>query len=414
MFKIKNILNCNNINNIKLISYNKKFITSTTTTTSIKDIHSISFDNILTKNHFKGPLSKEDLQHFNEYGYVIKNGVIEDELLTKHQHEVREFISRNAGISFEGLEIGSKEESEHLALEESKLSNISNGFGGMINFYHGKYEYEIRQHQKLYECFVQLYETTFSNGSKLYSDENEWANEYGAFDPRHMYMFINRCGFRIPNLKNESIRHQKGTGLHLDCNPFHLFRGEKVNQDKIIEHVPLRFWQPIQAFVSCSNTLNINQGGFWTVPKFHKKCVEYFKNHPQDNSLHKEVDNSGSVGLKRGNAFDFQDNKYQDVIESLQYIPIKRGDVLFWDWRMPHTNDTVHNGSSVREVVYAAHLPKVPINEQYAELQKNWYFTGKHPNYVTKKFANLETVNYNPPNLTLLGKNLLKINPWSN
>lgn len=443
MLKIKNITkklfnggynNNNNLGLSTMTTLSKPFNIVPTSTMEFQD-------NSMMKPVYKGPLTKEEIEHFNENGYVVvKSKLIDDRLLTNHQIEVREYLKNNASIDFGNTTIGSIQESELLWKQELKMGNVSNGFGGMVNFYHGKYEYKIREDKNLYDSFVQLFQSTYSTTpitkddlDLSYNDENEWPNEYGEFDPQHMFMFVNRCGFRIPTIIEDSngngnsncnsnnnnkvieqqIKLQKGTGLHLDCNPFHLFRGEHLNKDKQIEHIPLRFWQPIQAFISCTDTPKPGQGGFWTIPKFHKKCVKYFNQHKSQ--LQQQQQSSSSSDhqiptpipteiLKRGNAYDFQDGQHLDIIDQLKYIPIERGDVLFWDWRMPHCNDTIHIGPSIREVVYAAHLPMVPINIQYAEAQKIWYQTGKHPSYVAKKFSNLETVNYSPPHLSDLGK----------
>eukprot|EP01132_Coremiostelium_polycephalum_P009035 gene9035-11067_t len=376
--------------------------------------NSISFDNIKVKNHFLGPLSVDDLEHFIKYGYVIKHGLIENELLHAHQVEVRQYLKKNAMIDFGNTSIGSAEEAALLSKQQSKMAMVSNGFGGMVNFYHGRHMYKIREHPKLYESISQLYSITYSDCDNIiYNDTNEWPNQYHSFNPQHMYMFINRCGFRIPNSNHNckqqkdididddnNILHQKGTGLHLDCNPFHLFRGEKKLEDGTNEYIPLRFWQPIQAFVNLTDTPDENQGGFWTVPQFHRDCVSYFSGKKPE-----YYRNLTKLHLKRGNAFDINptdDNEYHDLIQNLKYIPLKRGDTLFWDWRMPHTNDRFHNGPAIREVVYASHLPKVIENEKYNFKQKEWYLTGVHPSYVSKQFAKLETMDYSPPHLTEL------------
>ncbi|KYQ90078.1 hypothetical protein DLAC_08660 [Tieghemostelium lacteum] len=372
----------------------------------IKTIKTLLLENC--KTILEGPLSIKDIDLFKSQGFLIKSGLVPEELLQQHQREIREYLTRNANIDFKGTEIGSAEESKVLLHQENLTSNVSNGFGGMINFYHGTSMYKIRELHSVYQSFSQLYSTTYSQPLPIHSDLNEWPNIYGPFNPEEMFMFVNRCGFRIPHLP-ETLTHdqlvQKGTGIHLDCNPYHLFKGEKL-VDENIELKPLRFWQPIQAFVSLTDTLDKEQGGFWTIPKFHFKTVEYFQNQYKFNE-------DGNQKLKRGNSFDINDMD-QFIKNSLQFIPIHRGDVLFWDWRMPHCNDQFHSGEKVREVIYLAHLPNVTINQQYAQKQKEWYHSGNHPSYVAKKFSTLETNNsYKPPLLSLLGKKLLDLLPWT-
>ncbi|GAM21580.1 hypothetical protein SAMD00019534_047550 [Acytostelium subglobosum LB1] len=367
--------------------------------------------------HVHSPLSQSDIDHFDKYGYLVKPALLDGdnnkELMNAHQKELRTYLTKNANVDFGSTSVGSPDEAALLATQENKMAAVSNGFGGMINYYHGNAMYKIRQHPALYHSFVQLYRSTYSTG--LAYPESEWPNEYGYFNPAHMFMFINRCGFRIPTpmtpYSNSQATVQKGTGVHLDCNPYQLFRGQRLSSDhQKIENVPLRFWQPIQAFVALSDTLNEGEGGFWCVPSFHKQCVNYFK------QVEQPVSNASQyVTLKRGNAFDLHNEiaAHNQVIRQLVHIPVRRGDIVFWDWRLPHCNDAVHHGEVVREVVYAAHLPAVSVNNLYARKQIDWFNTGVHPSYVSKQFATLEMNEYRRPDIdNPLGRKLLGIESW--
>ncbi|KAF2074804.1 hypothetical protein CYY_003907 [Polysphondylium violaceum] len=417
----KNIVNKNIV---PLFFRNKRqYCTSTTFSNNNNNNYSnninnnININNIIQQQQLKQqqeelqyPLTNDDLQQFENNGYLIKSNLIPEQLLLQHQVELRDYLKSNAGIDFGNSVIDSTEESKMVEQQEQKLSLVSNGFGGMINFYHGKYLYEIRQHENLYHSFVQLYQRTYAKQrEQSFNEMNQWPNEYGDFDPHNMFMFINRCCFRVPHSiqQEDKIKHQKGTGSHLDCNPYHLFRGEKLI-DGTVKQIPLRFWQPIQAFVNLTDTFTMNQGGFWTIPGFHKQCVEYFRDKfPQKVSSPTTTTTEIISTLKRGNAFDFDDHLYKELIDKFQFIPMKRGDVLFWDWRMPHHNDKYHLGPLIREVVYAAHLPDVSVNQLYAKQQQQWYETGSHPSYVAKQFADLEKKNYSPPPLSPIGQHLI-------
>eukprot|EP01133_Synstelium_polycarpum_P019093 gene19093-22866_t len=198
-----------------------------------------------------------------------------------HQKEIRTYLRDKAGIELGECAMGTSQEAEILSKQEENMAKVSNGFGGMVNYYHGASQYGLRQHPLLYDCFVQLYAETYASPPAVHDDANDWPNEYGAFDPRHMYMFVNRVGFRIPTIaavvSPGANTVQRGTGVHLDCNPFHLFKGTRKTSDGKEEEAPLRFWQPIQAFVSLTDSPNENEGGFWCVPGFHRKCVSHFR-----------------------------------------------------------------------------------------------------------------------------------------
>ncbi|EFA86131.1 hypothetical protein PPL_00691 [Heterostelium album PN500] len=325
-------------------------------------------------------LDDKDIAHYKEFGYVVKRNLFgndaDQSLMTEHQMEIRRYLAKQAGIHFdESLKIGSFEESQLLKLQEDKMSKVSTGFGGMVNFYHGQAMYKIREHPSLYKSFEQLYDATYSHSD---ANSKQWPNDYQHFDPKHISSNETKENNDDSSNGNEAeqllLRNQptvqKGTGTHLDCNPFHLFRGERISKESnTVELIPLRFWQPIQAFVALSDTVEPGNGGF---------C---------------ETD--------------------PELVKQLQHIPMQRGDVIFWDWRIPHCNDEVHSGTAVREVVYSAHLPAVPLNDRYALEQLNWYHKGVHPTYTSKQFATLESIDYQLPTLTPLGKQLMNIDKWS-
>lgn len=70
---------------------------------------------------------------------------------------------------------------------------------------------------------------------------------------------------------------------------------------------------------------------------------------------------------------DFSPIQDPALLERLEHIEYKSGDVVFWDWRLPHANSYCHLGDSPREVIYAEFLPNVKINEAYAKEQLERY-----------------------------------------
>ncbi|EGG23964.1 hypothetical protein DFA_06102 [Cavenderia fasciculata] len=426
LFKLYNNNNNQQQQSISNNSNRKYFYCSTSSTSSTAGNNSNT--SIDDSELVHRTLTIEEIEQFKSQGYLVKKGLFGDQdndrLLTQHQVELRDYLVKNAEIDLSNCSIGSRTEAIQLDNQHEKIAHVSNGFGGMINFYHGTAMYRLRESPLLYDSFSQLYQHTYAIGDGRIPNDNlnvepqdsdPWPCKYGSFNPYHMYMFVNRCSFRIPTIGHETIQKpldqliQRGTGTHMDCNPYHLFSGEIRNGETgQMQPSPLRFWQPIQAFISLTDTINPDEGGFWCLPSFHTKCVSHFNSTKlqQPSWIDKPL-------LKRGNAFDMDESEYGSMIGQMKFIPIKRGDILFFDWRTPHHNDARHVGNSIREVVYSAHLPKVSVNETYAAKQLNWYLSGAHPSYVSKAFSKLEMDNYSPPPLTPLGEKLISLQPWS-
>lgn len=112
--------------------------------------------------------------------------------------------------------------------------------------------------------------------------------------------------------------------------------------------------------------------------------------------------------LKRLNQIHLDERHTPDLFGRFKHIPLEAGDYLMWDWRMPHLNEDRNASDLVREVVYVAHLPAVPVNRAYALKQKEWYLTGSHPTYMSKKHRALEiTPHYRPFPHSPLGRRLM-------
>ena len=242
-----------------------------------------------------------------------------------------------------------------------------------------------------------------------------------------MYIFLNRCGFRLPS---KWCGTSRGTGPHLDLNPLSPFSSSSFassvdcltsgTQESI---TPLLFWQPIQAFVAVTDNTELNRGGFCSIPGFHLKCFDFFRAIAEEEigSRQSKTDGNGGpcrsklpLSLKRGNAFEISWTDFPDLLEKVEHIPVKAGSMLFFDWRMLHGNEDTNDSDTVREVCYIGHLPDVPVNRAYVEAQLKWWKQGIHPPYMSKKFSQIEQekVLKGTYSFTDLGKKLMGLSSW--
>jgi hypothetical protein len=96
-----------------------------------------------------------------------------------------------------------------------------------------------------------------------------------------------------------------------------------------------------------------------------------------------------------------------------KFIPAAEGDVIFWDWRLPHKNERHNVSNQFREAVYLGMLPNVALNRKLVKEQLNWIKKGEHPSFMMKKYNYLEaTLDYKPFQWSELGKKLVGQEPW--
>ena len=53
----------------------------------------------------------------------------------------------------------------------------------------------------------------------------------------------------------------------------------------------------------------------------------------------------------------------KEVIDRFVSIPYKAGDLICWDYRIPHANSRFNLSSIAREAIYIGLLPAIPLNK---------------------------------------------------
>ncbi|PRP86525.1 hypothetical protein PROFUN_05307 [Planoprotostelium fungivorum] len=324
-------------------------------------IHPIGLQYRRYSSTVSGPLSRQHIDTFLDVGYVVVPGLIPPELVTRHREQVLQFAEKH----------GVRQDDPSTW---KNFSNIGRGFGGMIEFMHGEAANHIRQLDSLHLAYAQLFEATYCE------DDTQWPNRLGSFSPERMYCFLNRCCYRAPSKDNAP---QRDTGVHLDLNPYDPFQLNEAGTSQLM------FWQPIQGMLAVTDSLQRGSGGFTDHTDVKQEA-------PKD------------LSLKRGNATDLND---RFPPEKMEFVPLKEGDFLFWDWRLPHSSEA-ENREGFRQVLYVGHLPDVQLNRDFIERQKTILETGRHHNFMSKKFIDIEVDGYKPFEWSPLGKNLMGLQPW--
>ncbi|EGC35559.1 hypothetical protein DICPUDRAFT_152110 [Dictyostelium purpureum] len=309
--------------------------------------------NPFIKKSFKGPLLLKDLQAFNDNGFLIKNDIIDNKLLFEFKQEFNEYQKDN-----------------------NHTNNSNNNNNTQYNC-HFKSLYEIRQNQNFYESYIQLLGSTYSDSYTNYSNtlslinsgkpttiKNvsflEYPNFIHNFSPIELFMYLGNS-----TIKSNSGENNDKT-INLDCNPFNLFKNEKISKEGLV-YSNIECWKPIRSFIS----LKDNQG-IWILPGFHKKSVQFIQDKYLENrkKLIKNLSLNGSGESNGYNVSNYYKND-KELLSMLEYIPLNKGDIVYFDWRIPKSYD-----QSLLEFIDTSFLPNVLINQQYIQIEKDNYKNG--------------------------------------
>jgi hypothetical protein len=99
----------------------------------------------------------------------------------------------------------------------------------------------------------------------------------------------------------------------------------------------------------------------------------------------------------------------KDILDRFEHIPCRAGDLVLWDYRIPHANSYRNDTQTAREVVYVGFLPDVPINRAYARIQLERMRAGKVPDDQWHEHGDRQECSYS---FSELGRKLMGIDPW--
>lgn len=335
---------------------------------------------------------------------------------------------------------------EESAFAFQKLSS-TNGSGGVLDIFHDDWKLKlIATHPKLFSITQQLWKAGYNCGGQSKESlpghqQFQWHPYGGDVDFENKgYCYIDRVGYRIPtelaqewgdrihkrntntnsttatSKKKKKMRSvQRSLTPHLDCCPDNLY--ENTNK-----------WRPIQCFVSLTDNLEANTGGFEAVlGGFHRTFDEWAR-HRNIKSSANDMVTTSQPALCVGEYTHIRPKEDMEVMKRVYHISVKAGSAVFWDNRIPHANAYRNDSTSLaRAVVYASFLPDIELNRRYVKnqlkawklrqpIRDQWNHIPNEKDQVEKEILrNNETkqISIHKEDLfTDLGKQLMGIKPW--
>jgi hypothetical protein len=276
---------------------------------------------------------------------------------------------------------------DDLGTSASHLTALSStgGSGGVLDVFYEGWKLAVNEHPSVVRAVMDVWAHTY--GTATPDGDGVYSHPFGPFDPRKGYMYIDRVCFRVPEAVNDaasaavassssssssssSKNKKKARGLqrsltpHIDCCPHRMFTsvGKKAYNK----------WRPVQAFVALTDTVEPQRGGFEACPGFHRDFAAWAATRAAGPPNTAEPPCVGQFTPIR----PVED---ADVLRRFEHIPCRAGDLVLWDYRVPHANAYRNDGDRAREVVYVGFLPDVEVNRAYAADQLAKYLRGDVP-----------------------------------
>lgn len=281
------------------------------------------------------------------------------------------------------------------------LSSTS-GAGGILDIFYGEWKLKLNENIKIINAIADLWRVTYCSSSPFFE------HCFGRFDPNRPLMYIDRVCFRLPDEHLPSgpkkrNKLQRSLTPHLDCCPHEVAQSFRTGACPI----SMRKWRPIQAFVALTDTVDADEGGFEACPGLHKRFSRW-----SDFRL-PSVNKPNEPAPCVGSFTPIRPNEDRDIIALFEHIPCRAGDLVCWDFRIPHSNARHNKKHEAREVVYLGFLPHVPLNAAYAERQLIDYRDGRNPSdqWVHNKEGGRDK-HLTVYNFSDIGRRMMSIIPW--
>lgn len=352
--------------------------------------------NTKTKSKY---LTQEQIETFQNDGIIVIPNILTPQQIQTSLEKLQKTLLQY------GVDTNDLQATGHNLVQLSS----TNGSGGVLDLFYPGFRLDIATNESLFQATCELWEASFhhkknecdSNGSgeggnddhesgndNMKNNDEEWMyHPFGDFDCDKGYAYIDRIGYRLPTTMSEQIgqsiqQQQIEQGLkvkkkkksrsaiqrsltpHLDCCPDTIHSIEQKSK-----------WRPIQCFVSLTDNLQPNTGGFEAVRGgFHKEFNSWASTRP--NTIMKNTEISPPC---IGEYTHMRPKEDAEVFSRVEHIPVTAGSAVLWDNRIPHANAYKNNSSEPRIVVYCSFLPDVEVNRIYARKQLEDYKLGRIP-----------------------------------
>lgn len=333
-------------------------------------------------------LTPEQIQAFIHDGILVVPGVIDSSSIHQVRRQFHRFLSEKVGCDVERL--------EETAKALTSLSSTG-GAGGVLDVFYEDWKLTLNQDPSVFEIISTLWRHTYAD-----SRGTDFSHPYGDFDARKGLMAIDRVCFRVPEVISERFSTQKGRKVqhlqrsltpHLDCCPHNMYNTEGGSSKR---------WKPIQAFVALTDNIDANTGGFEAVPGFHRQFNEWTERRPPSKG--------STIVPCVGDFTPIRPVEDREVIEQFRHIPCRAGDLVLWDYRIPHANARFNHAPFAREVVYLGFLPYVERNIAFAREQLRKMEAGAAPSGQWGGFTPGRACTFE---FSELGRKLMLIDEWN-
>ena len=329
-------------------------------------------------------LSSDEVKSFIDSGYLVIPGVLTDDEIQGIRDRFHLFL-KSKGVNHNDL--------ENSAENLSKLSSTG-GSGGVLDVFYESFKLEVNENPKIFAIISQLFSETFSSSTLPF-----YEHPFGQFDPNKAYMYIDRVCYRVSDgicqkFSNGKKLLQRSLTPHLDVCPHKLY--DNINK-----------WKPIQCFIALTDTLESNLGGFETCPGFHRQFDGWMQHRKP--AVHSNGSTAAGNPPCVGSFSPIRPVEDADVIQQFQHISCRAGDLVCWDYRLPHANSKFNFGDT-REVIYLGFLPCIELNRRYAEEQLKRLNNNEVP---TDQWHSSKRKEECVHIFSTLGKKLLTIEEWT-
>ena len=311
-------------------------------------------------------LTPDNIQEFYRDGVTV----IEDVFSEEEVEEMRKGFHNELltlGIDHYGILNENKEVKSDVRIK-----------GAPSKIFYNKWKIDAQLNERVYTCFKQLINATFSSGNK-----SNYTHPYGP--STDVLPMIDRVCWRLP----DKIRAEEGLKLHMDRNPYdpYLLKSEGLTK-----------WRPIQAFITLTDHYGSESGGLKVVKGFHNIIDDFFANKKDEVQVE-----------EKGEFFRMISKSYAAIDKKCQPIIAKRGSIVCWDNRLPHKTSDILLGNDTREVIYISFLPDVALNRSYCKKQLEYIVKNIAPPAYLKDPKEIVDRNWKMEDLSEFQKKILGI-----
>ena len=384
------------------------------------------------------PLTPAQVDEFKRNGLLVLSHLTQDELHDAHNGLLQT-------LQKYGIDSSSD---DALRTTGHKLAPLSstNGSGGVLDVFYPRWKMDIALNDRLFAITKQLWRECYCHEGEemndLSEDEQYKWHPFGKFNPDIGHAYIDRIGYRLPTKLAEELGRKIGAEAQSkgDCDGSTCSRNGNTNtntntnknsrrkrsrpiQRSLTPHLDLcpdTFYssenkgkfRPIQCMVSLTDNLEPNTGGFEAVRGFHHEFASWTNcRHP---SLVKTANGEQQISPPcLGEYTHIRPNEDCEVFKRVEHIPVRAGDVVLWDNRLPHSNAYKHTGSVPRSVVYCSFLPDVNVNRKYVESQLGDFLALRKPgDQWIEESDEREVEDVHISSMGLLCRQLLGFDSW--